>query len=78
VRSPQLRYKVRGTKGTFIKYGVDTQEDQLRVLPKPDSIYAVDFGVEPEEIWGTVENLGADGSILKSRYVVFMATRYFG
>jgi hypothetical protein len=66
-RSPQLRYKVRGTKGTFVKYGLDTQEAQLGALPEPNGIYADDFGAEPEDIWGTVENLTADGSITKSR-----------
>ncbi|KAH9994084.1 NAD-binding protein [Russula compacta] len=68
VRSPQLRYKVRGTNGTFVKYGLDTQEDQLRVLSEPNGIHAADFGAEPEDIWGTVENLSADGSIVKSRW----------
>lgn len=67
VRSPQLRYKVRGTNGTFVKYGLDTQEDQLKLLPEPNGIHAADFGAEPEDIWGTVENLTADGSIVKSR-----------
>jgi hypothetical protein len=76
VRSPQLRYKVRGTKGTFIKYGMDTQEAQLIVMTEPNGIHAAGFGVEPDETWGAVENLGADGSILKSRYVVFATTRY--
>ncbi|KAI0306951.1 NAD-P-binding protein [Multifurca ochricompacta] len=68
VRASQLRYKVRGTQGTFIKYGLDTQEDQLRVLPEPNHIHAAGFGSEPEELWGTLENLGADGSIKKSRW----------
>lgn len=66
VRSSQLRFKVRGTKGTFIKYGLDTQEDQLKVLLKPNDIFAADFGTEPTEIWGTVENIKADRSIEKS------------
>jgi hypothetical protein len=66
-RSPQLRYKVRGTKGTFVKYGLDTQEAQLGALSEPNGIYADDFGAEPEDIWGTVEILTADGSITKSR-----------
>ena len=66
VRSPQLRFKVRGTRGTFIKYGLDTQEDQLRVLSKPNDIFTTDFGSEPPEIWGTLENTGTDGCIEKS------------
>jgi hypothetical protein len=66
VRSRQLRFKVRGTRGTFIKYGLDTQEDQLRALSTPNDIFAADFGTEPREIWGTLENTGADGSVEKS------------
>jgi len=68
VRSPQLRFKVRGTRGTFIKYGLDTQEDRLRVLSKPNDIFTADFGSEPTEIWGTLENTGADGCIEKSTW----------
>ena len=78
VRSPQLRFKVRGTRGTFIKYGLDTQEGQLRVLSKPNDIFAADFGTEPSEIWGTLENTGADGSVEKSTQVLFVTKRHFG
>lgn len=67
VRSPQLRYKVRGIRGTYIKYGTDTQEAQLGALLGPNGIYADEFGAEPEDMWGTVENLTADGSISKCR-----------
>ncbi|KAE9410331.1 NAD(P)-binding protein [Gymnopus androsaceus JB14] len=31
-RSPQLRYIVRGQKGSYTKYGIDVQEAQLRAL----------------------------------------------
>ena len=78
VRSLQLRFKVRGTGGTFIKYGLDTQEDRLRVLSTPNDILAADFGTEPTEIWGTLENTGADGSLDKSTQVLFAAKRDFG
>lgn len=78
VRSLQLRFKVRGTRGTFIKYGLDTQENQLRVLLTPNDIFAADFGTEPTEIWGTLENTGADGSVEKSTQVLFAAKRDFG
>jgi hypothetical protein len=80
VRSSQLRFKVCGTRGTFIKYGLDTQEDQLKVLLKPNDIFAADFGTEPTELWGTVENIGADGSIEKSTQVLFatVTKRHFG
>ncbi|KAI0320646.1 NAD-P-binding protein [Amylostereum chailletii] len=63
VRASQLRFSVRGTKGTYIKYGVDVQEDQLRAMPGVDSIYKGDYGVEPETLWGTIDNLQEDGSV---------------
>lgn len=67
VRTPQVRYVVRGTRGTFLKGGVDVQEDQLKVIPSPAAIAAsAEYGVEPEDIWGTVENLGPDGQVVRS------------
>ncbi|KAI0824645.1 oxidoreductase [Trametes gibbosa] len=68
VRAPQVRYVVRGTRGTYLKSGVDVQEDQLKVIPSPAAIgTTAAYGVEPEEIWGTLENLGPDGStVVKS------------
>ncbi|KAI0761704.1 oxidoreductase [Irpex lacteus] len=58
VKSPQVRYVVRGTTGTFSKFGVDVQEDQLKVIPKPaDILTDAGYGQEPEAIYGTVENL---------------------
>ena len=56
VKAQQVRYIVRGTQGTFTKYGVDVQEGQLRVIPSPQGIHTqADYGVEPEDIYGTVE-----------------------
>lgn len=69
VRSPQPRYHVRGTKGSFEKYGVDVQEDQLKAMPTPQAIHESEYGREPEEIWGTLYNLGASGKVEQSVYV---------
>ncbi|KAG6837962.1 hypothetical protein H0H93_008356 [Arthromyces matolae] len=60
-RSQQLRFVVRGTKGTFVKYGLDVQEDQLKVMPSPNGIMDDGYGKEPKDIWGTVENIDDDG-----------------
>ncbi|KAF8914061.1 hypothetical protein CPB84DRAFT_1758277 [Gymnopilus junonius] len=60
VRSPQVRYIVRGTQGTFVKYGIDVQEDQLKVISTPKAILEEPYGLEQEEIWGTVERIEAD------------------
>ncbi|KAI9513162.1 NAD-P-binding protein [Russula earlei] len=67
VCSRQLRYKVRGSGGTFVKYGLDMQEDQLKVLSEPNGIHAAEFGAEPVEMWGTLESL-IDGSVVKSKW----------
>lgn len=67
VRSPQLRFSVRGDKGTFIKYGLDVQEDQLKAMPGPEAIFEQGYGREPEAIHGTVENLDAAGAVIKSQ-----------
>ena len=55
--------------GTFTKYGLDVQEDQLKAMPDPSSIFEEDFGREPESIWGYVENLVDSGEIKRSQYV---------
>jgi hypothetical protein len=60
VRSPQVRFIVRGTKGTYLKHGIDVQESQLRVLSSPNAILENQYGMEPEYLWGTIERIEAD------------------
>ena len=60
VRSPQVRFIVRGTKGTYLKHGIDVQEEQLRVLSSPNAILEKGYGIEPEYLWGTIERIEAD------------------
>jgi len=43
------RYILHGTKGSFIKYGIDPQEDMLKVGLMPDS---KDWGKEDPDYWG--------------------------
>lgn len=66
VRTPQLRFVVRGDKGTFTKYGLDVQEDQLKAMPSPSIVFEDGFGREPENIWGAVENVDRNGAIHKT------------
>jgi predicted dehydrogenase len=66
VRQPQLRYIVRGTKGSYVKYAVDPQEDQLKAIPEPNGIHASNFGHEPEELFGTLQNIEADGATVRT------------
>lgn len=65
VRSSQGRYVLRGTKGTYIKHGVDNQEDTLKAIKAPAEILAAGFGQEPGEAWGTLEYLGTEGEAVK-------------
>lgn len=44
VREDSPRYIVYGTKGSFVKYGIDVQEDHLKAGMLPTDTY---FGVEP-------------------------------
>ncbi|WP_420151695.1 Gfo/Idh/MocA family oxidoreductase [Spirosoma sp.] len=47
----QLRYSLHGTEGSFLKGGLDVQEERLRVNQLPDQ---ASWGEEPEDRWGTL------------------------
>ncbi|KAI0698612.1 oxidoreductase [Cytidiella melzeri] len=60
-KSSQVRYVIRGTTGTYSKYGVDVQEDQLKAIASPSDIFSNPlYGQEPEELFGTLETLDGD------------------
>ena len=74
VRDEGPRYKVLGNRGTFTKYGLDTQEDCLKAGQRPVGDH---WGVEPPEIWGTLDTeierlhfMGAVASV-KGNYMLF-------
>jgi predicted dehydrogenase len=50
IRSPQPRYIVRGTQGTYTKHGVDVQEEQLKAIASPNDIFTDSFGREPQTL----------------------------
>ncbi len=50
-RIPGPTYMLHGTKGSFIKYGLDVQEATLDAGVKP---VGYNWGKEPKEIWGTI------------------------
>ena len=64
VREPTPRYTLHGRRGSFVKYGIDVQEDQLRagMLPTDGG-----FGEEPEQQAGilntAVGELGVRGPL---------------
>jgi len=55
---PQLRFWVRGEKGSFKKFGLDPQEDQLKAGLRPGES---GYGVESEERHGVLSSV-VDGS----------------
>lgn len=65
VREQGPRYQIHGTKGSFIKYGDDPQDADLRVggLPTDDG-----YGIEPEEHHGFLHT-EIDGEIVKERII---------
>ncbi|KAK3382544.1 hypothetical protein B0T24DRAFT_601946 [Lasiosphaeria ovina] len=48
----QLKYFVRGTKGSYLKFGFCPQEE--RAIAAPGKPATDDYGVEDERIWGTL------------------------
>ncbi|MBJ6117856.1 oxidoreductase [Pontibacter sp. BT310] len=53
VREAGPHFILHGTKGSFIKYGMDVQEANLKGGSFPTASSA-NWGQEPEELWGTV------------------------
>lgn len=49
VREDGPRYILHGTEGSFLKWGLDPQEDDLKAGKYPD---APDWGSEPKKMWG--------------------------
>lgn len=56
--APGHHLLVHGTQGSFVKYGMDPQEEILRSDHCPDGLdWGRDWGVEPEERWGTLSRV---------------------
>lgn len=57
--APGPHFLTHGTKGSFVKYGMDPQEVRLRSESCPDGTdWGADWGVEAEELWGTLSIVG--------------------
>lgn len=52
VRQPLPHFIILGTKGSFIKYGLDVQEENLKKGLSPKD--SEDWGKESENLWGTI------------------------
>ncbi len=51
VREPGPRFILHGTEGSYLKWGVDPQEEDLKSGKLPDSAL---WGEDPESAWGTI------------------------
>jgi scyllo-inositol 2-dehydrogenase (NADP+) len=53
--APSHHLLIHGTEGSFVKYGMDPQEEILRSPKYPDGLdWGKDWGLEPEKQWGTL------------------------
>jgi scyllo-inositol 2-dehydrogenase (NADP+) len=53
--APSHHLLLHGTQGSFVKYGMDPQEEILRSEHCPDGLdWGKDWGLETEERWGTL------------------------
>lgn len=57
VREPGARFAVHGAQGSFVKYGLDPQEEALKAGGRPGGS---EWGMEPPERYGTLTH--ADGT----------------
>jgi predicted dehydrogenase len=57
--APGPHFLIHGTKGSFVKYGMDPQEARLRGEDCPDGLdWGADWGIEEEQLWGTLSLVG--------------------
>jgi scyllo-inositol 2-dehydrogenase (NADP+) len=56
--APGPHLLIHGTEGSFIKFGMDPQEEILRSPNCPDGLdWGANWGEEPEERWGTLSRV---------------------
>jgi len=65
LRNPQLKFLVRGDNGTFVKYGMDVQEDQVSANG-PSAFDLAEYGLDSND--AEVEYI-KDGVPTKEKYV---------
>lgn len=61
VKAKGPTYSVHGTKGSFVKYGIDSQEEMLKSGLKPSGNWG--WGQESQDIWGTLDVLEESGPV---------------
>ena len=79
VREPGPRYILHGTMGSFIKYGLDPQEQALKEGKMPGS---TSWGCDPKEYWGklntSIGSLHVEGLVetIPGNYLTFYKNVY--
>jgi scyllo-inositol 2-dehydrogenase (NADP+) len=57
--APGPHFLIHGTNGTFVKYGMDPQEERLRGENVPQGTdWGADWGLEAESLWGQLSLVG--------------------
>jgi len=57
--SPGAHFQIHGTGGSFVKYGMDPQEERLRGKNSPRGLdWGADWGEDEERLWGTLSCVG--------------------
>lgn len=65
--APGPHFLIHGTKGSFVKYGMDPQEARLRGQNPPQGLdWGADWGEEAEDLWGTLSLAGEPSLRVKS------------
>lgn len=65
--APGPHFLLHGTKGSFLKCGMDPQEERLRSGNFPQGTdWGADWGEEPEQLWGTLSPVGGPSRKIKS------------
>lgn len=60
---PGPRFVLNGTKGSFVKHGLDPQEE---ALARGETPHDSSWGLEPEESWGTM-TVVQDGTVVRNK-----------
>jgi predicted dehydrogenase len=65
--APGPHFLIHGTKGSFVKYGMDPQESLLRGEDFPQGTdWGADWGEEAESLWGTLSLVGEPSAKVKT------------
>ena len=60
--APGATFAIHGTEGSFVKYGMDPQEEALKAGKTPDS---PGWDVESTELYGTLTTPGASHAVVR-------------